>query len=79
MITGPYEVVQEAIYLQMERAGVWGPERVWETAECEEVKQAMLKWFGQKVNWASMEASILLQAFYYLTIGLEEWRRRNIT
>jgi RecQ family ATP-dependent DNA helicase len=77
MITGPYEVVQEAIYLRMRRAGVWGPERAWGVAEREEVQQAMLKWFGRRVVWASMEASILLQAFYYLSIGLEEWRRRR--
>jgi hypothetical protein len=35
----------------------------------------MLKWFGQKVIWGSIEASVLLQVFYQLTVGLEFWKR----
>ena len=52
-----------------------GPGGVWYTDEKEEVRRAMLKWFGQKMDWGPIEASVLIQAFYYLTVGLEEWRR----
>ena len=77
MVAGPYEVVRETVYTEMKQRGVWGQERVWGREEQGEVKQAMLKWFGQKVSWAAIEASILLQAFYWLSIRLEEWRRKS--
>ena len=77
MIAGPLEMVEEKVYAQMKVKGIWGGGEKLDAEEVKQVKQGMLKWFGQKVHWASIEASVLLQVFYCLTVGLEEWRRKN--
>ena len=41
-IAGPYEMVRERVYAEMEERGVWRQERAWDADE-KEVKQAMLK------------------------------------
>src|SRR5438045_9781445 len=63
MIVGPDEVVDEQVYLWMKAKGI------------EQVKQMMIKWFGQRVIWGEVEGSILIQVFYKLAVGLEQWRR----
>jgi hypothetical protein len=75
MVAGPLEVVDEAVLSRMRAEGIWGANEKLEASEEAEVKRGMLKWFGQKVMWGSIEASILLQVFYRLTVGLEEWGR----
>jgi hypothetical protein len=71
MVAGPLEVVDQEVWLQMRVNGIWGANEKLEASEEEEVKRGMLKWFGQKVIWGSMEASVLLQIFYRLIVGLE--------
>ena len=63
MIAGPDEVVDEQVYSWMKAKGI------------EQVKQMMIKWFGQRVIWGEVEGSILIQVFYKLVVGLEQWRR----
>jgi hypothetical protein len=77
MIVGPLEVVEENVYRGMKVEGIWGSNEKLNEEEVKQVKTGMLRWFGEKVNWASMEASVLLQVLYRLTVGLEEWRRRS--
>ena len=38
-------------------------------------QEQMYKWYGQKVVWGDIEASILVQMFYKLAKGLEEKKR----
>ena len=77
MIAGPLEVVDQEVWSYMRAEGIWGASEKLDTGEEAEVKKGMLKWFGQKVIWGSIEASVLLQVFYRLIVGLEGWRRRN--
>ena len=63
MIAGPDEVVDEQVYSWMKAKGI------------EQGKQMMIKWFGQRVIWGEVEGSILIQVFYKLAVGLEQWRR----
>ena len=35
----------------------------------------MLKWFGHEVVWRGAEGIVLLQVFFRLTKGMEQWRR----
>lgn len=77
MIAGPLEVVDQEVWSYMRAEGIWGSNEKLETSEEAEVKRGMLKWFGQKVIWGSIEASVLLQVFYRLTVGLEGWKRRK--
>ena len=37
----------------------------------------MSEWFGHDVVWRGVEASVLLQVFYQLTKGIEQWRRKG--
>jgi RecQ family ATP-dependent DNA helicase len=75
MVAGPLEVVEEAVWSRMRAEGIWGANEKLEASEEAEVKRGMLKWFGQKVIWGSIEASVLLQVFCRLTVGLEDWKR----
>jgi RecQ family ATP-dependent DNA helicase len=75
MVTGPLEVVDQAVWSYMRAEGIWGANEELEASEEVEVKRGMLTWFGQKVILGTMEASVLLQVFYRLTVGLEGWRR----
>jgi hypothetical protein len=77
MIAGPLEVVHEGVYTKMKALGIWGPEGAWNSADEKEVKKRMLQWFGKRVRWGLMEASVLLQVFYDLTIRLERWVQRS--
>ena len=77
MIAGPSEVVEQKVYRWMKAKGIWGNNEKLSEEEVKQVKPAMLRWFGEKVKWASIDASVLLQVFYRLTVGLEEWRRRS--
>ena len=63
MIAGPDKVVDEQVYSWMKAKGI------------EQGKQMMIKWFGQRVIWGEVEGSILIQVFYKLAVGLEQWRR----
>jgi hypothetical protein len=71
MTAGPLEIVEETIYARMKAQGIWGEEEKLDVDEVQQVKQDMLRWFGQQVEWGDIEASILLRAFYWLTIKLE--------
>jgi hypothetical protein len=75
MVAGPFEVVDQEVWSHMQAEGFWGANKELEVGEEAEVKAGMLKWFGQKVIWGSIEASVLLQVFYRLTVGLEVWKR----
>jgi superfamily II DNA helicase RecQ len=77
MVAGPLEVVDEEVWSYMQAEGIWGANEELEASEEAEVKRGMLVWFGQRVIWGLVEASVLLQAFYRLTVGLEEWKRKN--
>ena len=77
MVVGPLEVVERRVYARMKAKGIWGEEEKLDAEEIKQVKQEMLLWFGQKANCGFMEASVLLQVFYWLAVGLEEWRRNN--
>ena len=77
IVAGPLEVVEEAVWSRMRAEGIWGANEKLEASEEAEVKRGMLKWFGQKVIWGSIEASILLQVFYRLIVKLEDWKRGN--
>jgi hypothetical protein len=78
MVVGPLEVVDEEAWSYMRAEGIWGANRELEISEVADVKRGMLKWFGQKRIWGSIEASVLLQVFYRLTVGLEDWKRKNV-
>ena len=74
MVAGPLEVVKEGVYEELRDKGILTEgELVGE--EMKSAKKEMLKWFGRRVKWGSIEASVLLKAFYRLTVGLEKWRR----
>ena len=75
MVVGPLNVVDQAVWAYMRAEGIWGANKELEASEEAEVKRGMLKWFGQKVIWGSIEASVLLQVFYRLSVGLEGWKR----
>ena len=77
MVAGPLEVVDQEVWSYMRAEGIWGANKKLEASEEAEVKRGLLVWFGQRVIWGLVEASVLLQAFYRLTVGLEEWKRRN--
>lgn len=77
MMTGPLEVVKQEVWSRMQQQGIWGANEWLDPSEEEVVTQEMLKWFTQKAIWGGIEASILFQMFYYLTIGLEKWSRNN--
>lgn len=77
MVAGPLEVVDREVWSYMRAEGIWGAGEKLEVDEEAEVKRGMLIWFGRRVDWGLVEASILLQAFYRLTVGLEGWTRKN--
>jgi hypothetical protein len=77
MVAGPLEVVDQAVWSYMRAEGIWGANEKLEASEEAEVKRWMLKWFGQKVIWGTIEASVLLQVFYRSTARLEDWKRRH--
>ncbi len=75
MVAGPLEVVDQEVWSYMRAEGIWGANEKLEASEEAEVKRGMLVWFGQRVVWGLVEASVLLQVFYRLTVGLEVWKR----
>ena len=77
MVAGPYKVADEQVYSWMKAQGIWGEGEKLKEEEVQEVKQRMLEWVGQKVIWGGMEASILIQVFYRLVVGIEKWRREG--
>lgn len=77
MTAGPLEVVEETIYARLKAQGIWGEEEKLYVDEVQEVKQGMLRWFAQDVEWGCIDANVLLQAFYWLTVRLEEWNRKS--
>jgi hypothetical protein len=77
MVAGPLEVVDEEVWSYMQAEGIWGANEELEASEEAEVKRGMLVWFGQRVIWGLVEASVLLQVFYRLVVRLEGWKRRN--
>jgi hypothetical protein len=66
-IVGPEEIVEAELYKPMREAGLWGTELKLNTEELPKVKQRMLKWLGQGVEWGGLETSILVQVFYRLS------------
>ncbi len=72
MVAGPSEVTDQEVWSHMRTIGIWGVNQQLDPGEEAEVKKGMLKWFGQKVIWGSIEASVLLQVFYRLTVRLED-------
>ena len=77
MVAGPIEVVDDEVWSYMRAEGIWGANTELEVYEEAEVRRGMLVWFGQRVVWGSVEASVLLQVFYRLTSRLEKWSRQN--
>jgi hypothetical protein len=77
MVAGLLEVVDQEVWSPMRAEGIWGANERLEASEEAEVKRGMLDWFGRKVMWGSIEASVLLRVFYRLTVGLEDWKRRS--
>ena len=75
MIAGPVEVVDGEVWGWMRAEGIWGAAEKLSESEETEVKRRMLEWLGHKVVWGGVEASVLLQVFYRLARGMEEWRR----
>ena len=75
MIVGLLNVIDQAVWVYIRVEGIWGANKELETSEEAEVKWRILKWFGQKVIWGSIETSVLLQVFYRLSVGLEGWKR----
>jgi hypothetical protein len=75
MVAGPVEVVDREVWSWMRAEGIWGVADKLSDGEEQEVKRRMLEWFGQKVVWGGVEASVLLQVFYRLAKGFEQWRR----
>ncbi|KFZ20592.1 hypothetical protein V502_03128 [Pseudogymnoascus sp. VKM F-4520 (FW-2644)] len=72
-IAAPVEVAREGLYGQMKALGIWGRgEGEWSEEDHTEVRRVMLIWFGKKIIWGGMEASVLLRVFYWLTVGLED-------
>ncbi|KFY64196.1 hypothetical protein V496_03407 [Pseudogymnoascus sp. VKM F-4515 (FW-2607)] len=72
-IAAPVEVAREGLYGQMKAMGIWGRgEGEWSEEEHAEMKRVMLIWFGKKIIWGGMEASVLLRVFYWSTVGLED-------
>jgi len=76
MVAGPLEVVDQEVWSHMRAEGIWGANAVLDVSEEAEVKRGMLVWFGRKVVWGLVEASVLLHVFYRLTVGLDGWKRR---
>ncbi len=75
MIAGPYEVVEEGVYSPMRAEGIWGSRVKLRAEEEEPVKQRMIDWLGQRVGWASMEASVVMQVFDQLATALDQWKQ----
>lgn len=77
MIAGPLEVVQDGVFTPMREEGIWGRGDNWQENEDDvaEVMRVMKIWFGRKIIWGSMEASVYLRVFYRLTVGIEEWKQ----
>jgi hypothetical protein len=75
MVAGPLEVVDEEVWSYMRAEGIWGAYEKLEASEEAEVKRGMLVWFGRRVVWGFVEASVLLQVFYRLVVRLEGWKR----
>ena len=74
MVAGPLKVVEQHIFQKMQAVGMWGPEGVrWDEKDKKQVREAMWKWLGKRVQWGFMEGSVLLQAFYRVVVGFEEW------
>jgi RecQ family ATP-dependent DNA helicase len=77
MIAGPLEVVDQEVWSYLRAEGIWGADEKLDPSEVEEVERGMLRWLGKRAKWGLIEASILLQVFYRLTVRLEEWRRKS--
>ena len=71
MVIGPLNVINQAVWAYIRAEGIWRTNKELEASEEAEVKRGMLKWFGQMVIWGSIEASVLLQVFNRLSVGLE--------
>lgn len=77
MMAGPLEVVNQEVWSYMRAEGIWGANEKLEASEEAKVKRGMLVWFGRRVIWGLVAASVLLQVFYRLPVRLEGWKRRN--
>jgi hypothetical protein len=78
MSAGPIEVVKVGLFQAMREEKIWGRGSKWgewDEAEQAEVWQVMRIWLGKKIIWGLIEASVFLQVFYRLTVGMEEWKR----
>ena len=73
-VVAPLDVVKTGLYDQMKAEGIWGRGSEWGSDEEAEVKRVRIIWFAKKIIWGSIEASVLLQVFYRLTVRLEEWQ-----
>jgi len=76
MVAGPFEVVDQEVWSYMRAAGIWGAHETLEASEEAEVKRGMLVWFGQRVVWGLVEASILVQVFSRLVVRFDRWPRQ---
>jgi hypothetical protein len=74
IVAGPLKVVEQHIFQKMQAVGMRGPEGGrWDKKDRKQVREAMLKWLGKRVQWGFMESSVLLQVFYRVVVGFEEW------
>lgn len=69
------EVTNEEVWSYVRAEGVLGASEMLVVSKAAEVTRGVLVWFGQRDIWGSVEASVLLQVFYRLTVGLENWKR----
>ena len=77
MIIGP-RMVSDQVYQILKENRIWieGKESINEMdeKEREQIRRAMIKWFGKGVQWGGVQASIFIQVFYKLVIWMEEYR-----
>ena len=66
-MVGLEDIVETELYKPMREAGVWGAQPRLQLEELSRVKQGMLKWLGQRVEWGGFETSLLVQLFYRLS------------
>ena len=79
MVAGPVEVVDGDVWgwMRVEGTKGFGEQQKLRKREWPEVRRSMLKWFGHQVVWGGAERIILLQVFFRLTKGMEQWRREG--
>jgi len=68
MVAGPLSTVPASVYCHMQAEHIWGQGAELLAGEVQMAQRHMAEWFGKKVRWGTMEASIFLQVFYSSTV-----------